>query len=689
MNKYSCFKCPSKDYVLKNLTDLCPTCGNAYGFPLNFFPDEIAGIKIIKAIDRGFYGATFLGEISPFGGTKIKKVLKVIPADIYKYHKKDFKLECETHLQISENSNHFVKIDTGLFFENLKVSFKNGEIIDCHVIGLEYLDGLTLKDFLEIETAIPARTIAQIAIDLITILQELRSNEKYHNDLHPGNVIVENLSTKRLRLGEIDETVRVVAIDLGSLDQKTKSNDESNRIGDLHWVAQCLYQLSRKITDNLDSYVEKDWRLAFLLEEKADFLKPDIIAQKHITYRDLIGQIKDIFYFDNSPWKHELKLKSFDDAVNAQSLSPWYVSSLFVDKDNSWTKSISINGPQVITGMRGCGKTMLLRALEFHARLTPQNIDEETDINKIIERVCSTNERYVGLYVSCVKLLDFNVQADNSQIEIFEPYSKLLIGYAIQAIYSIRHLKDLKPSIVRSDYFIEIANVLSLLINKSNNLNTVTSDYDLEVKLKAYLNSLSDGISDHKITIHPKIAFPQLAEAIRKSSEVFAKSSIFFLLDDVSTRYLNDDNIIKIISELLFQDEICAFKFTTEAQTLEMVIKAPGSISQAKIGRDYAIFDLGEEVNRIIHGDHYEGQRFIEDILLKRAKYYPLHPQNKKPSLILGDQKLINIAENITKEQKASAKKELYHGISAITSVCIGDLGDVITLYEYMLRRSS
>ncbi len=689
MEKYSCFKCPAaNDYSLKALTDACPVCSLPYGFPLEYYPLEIGGIEIIKPLARGFYGATFIGEQS-FFGSKVKKVIKIIPVELYKIQKKDFREECKSHFDLSQNSDHIVKLDPNIYHDNIPIKFSNREIINCHVVGLEYLEGVTLKEYIQQDTHVPPRTIAQIAIDLITLLQELRINETYHNDLHPGNIIIESLSDSRKRFNEIDENIKVVAIDLGSLNQKTKSNDDSDRTGDLHWIGQCLNLLSRKITDKLDKYTPKDWRLAFLLEEKADFLKPEILHQRPITYKDLINQIRDTYHQHTNPWQQELVLKSFDDAVNAQSLSPWHVSSLFVDKDNAWAKKISVKGPQVITGMRGCGKTMLLRALEFHARLMPQNGDEKDSPNNVIERLMSSSERYIGLYISCVKLLDFNALKGSEYKEIFEPYSKLLIGFAIQAIHSIRHLKDLKPDVVRNDYHLSIASTLAYLINQGEELTQITSDYDLENKLKKYLNSLSDGQDIHKINIHPKIAFPQLAESIKKSSEVFAQSHIYFLLDDVSTRYLNDNNIIKLISELLFQDETCAFKFTTEAQTLEMVIMAPGSTSQAKIGRDYSIFDLGEEVNRIIHEDHHEGQKFVEDILLKRAKYFPLHPQNLTPSQILGDETLISIAENIVKEEKASQKKELYHGISALTAVCVGDLGDVITLYELILKRSS
>ncbi|WP_046756652.1 ORC-CDC6 family AAA ATPase [Kordia jejudonensis] len=687
--KYSCFNCPSlSDYTLKEKTDKCPKCGDEYGFPLSDHPENIGDIKIIKPLERGFYGSTYVGEISPFGGVKIKKVIKIIPVEIYRINNKDFKKECEEHLKVSLNSNHIVSIDTNFYHENIEVVFKNGKIINCHAIGMDYIEGDTLKNYLNDSIIIESRSIAQIAIDLITLLKELRQNEAYHNDLHPGNLLIEKLLPQKKRIDGIDENIKLIAIDLGSLGQETKSNDDSKRAGDLHWVAECINRLSRKITDNASHYDEKDWRLAYLLEEKADYLKPPVIAQKQLSYQDLIDQIKDTYYQHNNPWEDDLKLKNFHDSVNAQSLRPWYIPNLFVDQDNNWINSISTKGPQVITGMRGCGKTMLLRTLEFHARIVPQNEQEVKDKNLILDRIYK-KEEYLGLYVSCVKLLGFDSHDFDTKKEIFQPYSKLFISYALQAIQAVKHLSYVDKSKVRKDYFELIANTLKTIINNSDSLEYVSSPYDLETKLKGFLNSLSDGNSKFEIKIHPKIAFPQLASAIKQASEIFNKSYVFFLLDDVSTRYLSENNIMKLVSELLFQDENCSFKFTTEAQTLEMVIKAPGNNQQAKIGRDYTIFDLGSEVNRIIHKNHYKGKSFIEKVLTKRAKYYPSHPKNISISEILGDKTLISIAHDIVKPEKASNKKDIYTGLTALTAVCIGDLGDVITLYELMLKRNT
>jgi len=149
MEKYCCFCCPSKDYEEKNLEDVCPRCSNAYGFPLTHFPKSIAGIKIVKALDRGFYGATYVGETTPFGKSIIKKVIKIIPVELYKHHNKNFQEECDMHLELSENSTHFVRIDSSIYFENLEIEFTNGVKVNCHVIGLEFIDGITLRNILK------------------------------------------------------------------------------------------------------------------------------------------------------------------------------------------------------------------------------------------------------------------------------------------------------------------------------------------------------------------------------------------------------------------------------------------------------------------------------------------------------------------------------------------------------------
>lgn len=681
MEKYCCFQCPKSDYEEKALDDLCPDCSLPYGFPLNELtaPKTIGDFNVLHPIDRGYYGATYVVERQ----TAIRKkrmVLKVVPKKVYSFFRKDFEEECKCHAIAAEGTQHVVNIDD-VFDSDINFGTL---VIPCHVAILEYIEGVTLKSLIEKNEPLKASTIGQIAVDVLKILSELQSKQLFHNDLHPGNIIIQKLKEDNKRVGELDEYVKAVAIDFGSLGKKSQSGDISNRVGDLHRIAAILDILSQKILENPQNSEERDYRLASLLEERAHILFPRITNQRIYEFDEVITQIKNAFIQVDSPWRQTLSLRNFRDSYNAQTLAPWFVPSLLVDDDDKWISEICNRGPQVITGMRGCGKTMLLRALQFHARAIPRDQDEIRNSNLIIQRL--SNEGYLGLYVSCTRLLD---KLGDQDQPLYEPFTRLFIAYALEAINALRHLRELDRSSINPDSFKIIAEIVTAHVDGTSMLMQLNSEHQIERCLKHILNSLSKSEGEYTIRANPAIVFPQLANAICSCSKIWKNNYLFFLLDDVSTRFLNDQNIIRLVSSLMFQNECCSFKFTTEAQTLEMVINSPGNIEQARIGRDYNIFDLGHQVNVKVHTNKREGISFVEKILFKRAQFHASHPKNITPSQLLGDTSLQSIAENISKPGKASDKKGLYHGITAIAGVCVGDIGDVITLYEMILKKRS
>ncbi|GAB5399532.1 MAG: hypothetical protein Aureis2KO_11170 [Aureisphaera sp.] len=678
MEKYCCFLHPKKDYEEKELTDKCPECGKPYGFPLfdQTAPKKIGEYKVLTSLDRGYYGATYIAEKSTAIRTQ-KMVLKVVPKSVYEFFDKNFIEECKAHAKAAEDTQHIVDIDN--IFD--AVIIFGDTSIDCHVAILQYVKGKTLKQLIGSDKRLKAIAIGQIAIDLLKILSELELKKLFHNDLHPGNIIIEELDADRKRLGELDDSIKAVAIDFGSLGPKSQSGDKSNRVGDLHRIAITLNQLGKMILEDPEGSDERDYRLASLLEERAKILLPSVENQRTFEFGEIIDQIKSSFIQVSSPWKAALELKNFKDSYNAQTMLPWFVPSLLVDDDDKWISRISNRGPLVITGMRGCGKTMLLRALQFHARAIPISQKEnDIEVTKRIEK-----EGYIGLYVSCTRLLDSHGLTDKP---IHQPFPRLFLAYAIEAISAIKHIRELNRESVKHESFRTIANIVSEYVEDTEEIKDLVTEHEVEVFLKKALNSLSKGEDKHTINASPAISFPALAQAISECSTIWNNSYVFFLLDDVSTRFLNDENIIHLVSTLLFQDQFCAFKFTTEMQTLEMVIRSPGNIEQAREGRDYNVFDLGDEVNEKVHSNKHEGTRFVEKILLKRSKFHSGHPKHLNPSQVLGDATLKSIAENIARKGKASDKKGLYHGITAIASVCVGDIGDIITLYDMILNKS-
>jgi len=671
MPSYCCFLDPIGDYTDKNLEDLSPA-GQKYGFPLINAPEKIGDYIVKKPISRGFYGATYVVE----DGLLQKKVLKVIPKRIYEYFKKDFNQECILHARIASDSQHIVGINSK--FE-AAIDFPTVATIDCYVAVLDFVKGDTLEQVLKDGNSISSSKIAQIAIDLFRLLHELNNKQTNHNDLHAGNLILKELEDSNKRADEINNYCRVVAIDLGSLSEESKSNKE--RIGDINRISNYLKILSKRLLEAPDESNDNDYKLAYLLDEQASFMSSKVENQTLVGFTDAIESIKGAYRKTYLPWKEQLELKNFGDSYNAQTLQPWFVPALLVDPDFKWLTKISNKGPLLITGMRGCGKTMLLRAIQFHARAVP--ISEEENNSQLKERL--QNEKFVGLYVSSRRLLDKLGKPDDEPL--YEPFSRLFIAYALESIRTIRHFSDIEPTFVESSYYLKIKDVLKNVFKNDVDLSEINSDVSLENFLIDALFSLSKGEDKFVIELSPSNAFHSLAESIKKCSAIWTNHYILFLLDDVSTRYFHQKNIADLLSALIFQSEICAFKITSEAQTIEVILNSPGNIEKARLGRDVESFDLGQNVyEKIREGGLKNGIRFLEKILLKRAKYYANHPK-LNPSELLGENTLINVAKTICNvPTQKDLKNKVYYGMSSLAGICVGDVGEVINLYDAIIK---
>jgi hypothetical protein len=333
--------------------------------------------------------------------------------------------------------------------------------------------------------------------------------------------------------------------------------------------------------------------------------------------------------------------------------------------------------------MRGCGKTMLLRALQFHSRLIEHN--EKAPQAKHVLRELIANDGYVGLYVSCTRLLD---GLGNPTTELHEPYARLLVAYAREGLRAVRHLRELEPDAVTAGWWRSIGEVVVEALGTRDGLEDMSSDAALERRLQRILFSLDRGEDTYGLKTNPAVVFPALSEALTLASSLWDNATVFYLLDDVSTRHLNEVSIAGMLGTLLFGNERCAFKMTTEAQTLELALRSPGLIERARAGRDYESFDLAGAVNAQLK-DPRDGRRFIAEILQLRANQFENHP-TPSPAELLGDEALESIARKIVATGKTGReRKSIYHGLSALTAICVGDIGDVLNIYESMIRKDA
>ncbi|WP_440710677.1 ORC-CDC6 family AAA ATPase [Herbiconiux sp. YIM B11900] len=682
MTNLTCFWHPKLGYHDLTLDDVCVDCGRTMRHPLQHRPvGGLPDYEIIGSIDRGYYSATYIARQGVLGQ---KVCLKIIPRTIYALRGKDFVEESRQHADVASGTRHLVNIHNAF---DAEVMFEGDtEALPCHVAVLDYVDGRSLRSLLDEPKTISARAAAQIATDLLRLLNELENKQVFHNDLHSGNILVQELPPELERGGAIDPFVQVVAVDLGSVLDRSRS-DEAKQIADSHQVTEHLMRLALRVVPDPIDAPDVEYRLALALNDIANLLKPETLTQRNPNYTDLIAGIESAFMAASSPWKEPNGgLVRFGDSFNAQTMRPWFVPRLLVDPDGEWQRRIESSGPLVITGMRGCGKTMLLRSLQFHARAS--TVGQETGAANTPAAVTDALRRdgYVGLYVSCNRLLDGLGRPDGP---LHEPHTRLFLSFAREALQAMRHLSEvagrnaLSPVAPRP-----IASLIGSLISNSG-VEDGDNLHVLERRILEMLRSLESGKSDHILSAHPASAMPSLALAVSECADVWTGSRVLFLLDDVSTRHLNEESIRALMSTLMFVNENCAFKITTEAQTLELVLKSPGLVETARSGRDYDTFDLASAIYaKLRDSQGRAGREFVAKVLQQRANLTSSHP-DWTPSEIVGDQPLVDIARRIAASTESSPdRKNVYFGMSALAAVCVGDIGDVISIYELILTKA-
>ena len=679
MGKYCCFFDPMQDYQEKELTDCCPKCGRPYNFILENVPPIINNdntqYRVVRPIGRGFYGATYLCEVKKRFKTE-HVLLKIIPVGVYSFFHKDFYQECQRHAELSENTEHLVKIsdafDTIIDYDSVK--------IECHVAELQYVRGDILSDYLE-KADVGPKAFAQIAIDLLKMWSELIQKGEFHNDLHMGNLMVEYLDDSIQRVDAIYDKIRLIAIDLNSATNTSLSDYDSDRYGDRKYISTHIEYLSKTLRDKFNSLYDisdADYRLIETLNKVSKIISVESTASDFPEISELIEMIKDSFRsnLSFSPWKKDFSLSKLNDGINAQTIPSCFVPQLLVDPDNSWITKISILGPQLITGMRGCGKTMLLHSIDVHARLRI-----EDDLGEQSRKYSIDNDIFVGISASCRDLLELeDISTDG--------LSKLLLIYSIQIIRAVRHMQDIHYADIDKNYYKQIAKALEQIFVIIFESEVLYSDISFERHLSELSNNMRSFCESHRM-IMPRIAsFELLADTFLATTKKLANKQVFFLLDDASTRYLSSDNISRLLTNVVFMSDRCAFKITTEMQTLYSFM-SPGSIEKAQDMRDYQVFDLGADVFQKTR-DPKTGKRFIEEIIAKRLRAcngMTLIPKSLESAL--GDCSLLSIAKNIVNQPSSKNRKSVYYGATALTALCVGDIGDIIFLYESILSNNT
>lgn len=659
MAEFTCFFHPREKGA--TLDALCSICGQPFGFPLENAPKEINGKEVIKGLSRGFYGAVFLTRHPRLPR---QFAVKVIPCQTYASpaeggYGKAFDVEAALHVELSGIDIVAALQDTG----EAILSFGD-KTIPCHWMEMEYVEGPTLDDKIS-ESPDDPREVAQIAWDLLDLVDAFQQRRLFHNDLHGKNILVVHLDETHARRQAIHPRVRVKVLDLGSAADASKSGPQ--RFGDVHWVAQHILQLINAFESRHPTMEPSAMRLCAQLRRVAEYyfgIDPDRAPKA----RDMKAAIQGAYSFGVRPLAQPVHLGSVSEHYNAQTLPALFAPELLYDPGERWARRLMGPGPQLLVGMRGCGKTILLRSLEWSARLHRRNTETDNDVVNRVRR-----DKFLGLFVSCASL-----QRTPRATTLEFPLHRLFLAFTLEVVRDLQlcdllnlgkidytALKGLTELVVRLVPWYEPPADLGDVVLVEQSLSRAFQVPKPDVGTVGELN--------------PRTAFDALAVATRRLVDLWSDKKLLFLLDDVSVRYLPAENVQDLLSQLCLQSPEFGFKVSTETQTLRL--KTPGG-ELARSGRDYEMFDLGVEVLATLRGP--DGPEFIAEVLRRRSAVTVAGPE-RPPEEVLGRQTLAAIATDIREQP---SKTPVYWGIDALAGVCVGDIGDVLQIYALILDRA-
>ncbi len=680
-NNYRCFFCGTQTDTPTTLWDTCE-CGKAFNYVLENPPQSVGEYRIEQALSRGFYGATY---VAAKGRRGLKRALKIIPKSFYAGSEEKFNAEIDNHFNAAENAEFIVNITEEPFEET--VAF-GSETIECYCIEMDYIDGFVLGKIYDGSVLLTPEMAIQLSCDLLNLLRELHQKNLNHNDLHAGNVIVQRLAPGSFRADAIEKEIRAVAIDLGSADSQRREGQAY--LSDIQWVSEHMLGFSDILANNNPEKSDLRARLAFYLRHLALELSAPQANQADQDHQDFVDRVREAYSNARKryhrAWESPLNLSSLSQHRNAQTLESWHVPTLMVDPEHKWHAELNSGGPVIITGMRGCGKTMLLRSLELHARIVATKEEQPTEEKR---KAALFGDGYIGIYASARHLganSETRGKEGNKKDRVARFFAKLFLVYSSRICDALNHLEEEFQGTVDSEAAHRLAGVIFGQIDRKNPIERTNSLDDLQTQLLLDAELWSSDQTAPVLKTEPWQSFVLLAKAVQSVMIGAGEPQVAFLLDDVSTRYLDQEEIELVVSTLLVQEPACSFKITSETQTFFLSIKSPGQINLASGERDYLPFDLGSKVLEQLK-DPKSGESFLESILSRRMRALGGDLAKLSPKQILGDTSLVSIARKISSVSNYAAPPEgIYAGFSALRGVCIGDLGTIIALYQEILR---
>ena len=352
----------------------------------------------------------------------------------------------------------------------------------------------------------------------------------------------------------------------------------------------------------------------------------------------------------------------------------------------------------VLTGPRGCGKTMLLRRLSARLMVECGPPDDE-----------GTADGFVGVYVNANDIADafadFPSHPSDTDVGRLICYANLCFISELLSVESSRSLKNQEYSLPQ-----QVLNLVQPLFRKtSSDSPLLIGENPLEeIRLRVErtkwefsknpANTIFPGYED----LSRILWLPKFIASARAACEWIGDRPVYLFVDDYTTPRVSI-SMQRVLNRLFFQRSSISSEFVckiaTESATTFVAEDSSGKILQD--GDDYQLVDIGEEA---LFMKEEERGRFLNRVLSRRLSADVRIPQaGRTLHGLLGNLGISKTefarrlragareaAQTANVERRGATKPSvLYHGEDVLASLWSGDTRIMIQLVQELLETGS
>jgi len=533
----------------------------------------------------------------------------------------------------------------------------------------QWVNGATLPGFLQEHGATPGFLLNYVR-GMCGALGVLAAKGYRHDDLRPENVMIEEPEA-----GDVDAERKVKVIDTGSM--KSAATPTRKPKDDHRWFAEHLLLIrnavrrqkplsvpeARFITEIdplLDRMFEEDRGAALWAPSRisAEFASAWTRAQA-------------------PPGEPAVKLNNPFDYIAAEHIvSDELLVNLFADSC-PWFGEVAGPNPVLLTGPRGCGKSMVFRRLSLKALL--HKSPDEIRASQI-----------AGFYVSCSSdlrnragWLNTKQAANRFRNEIVHYFNLLVTREILQTLALVAQREDRESlfgfGIAEEkhvhEYVMEQLQVsepeqlrLQGMCRMGHALGIV------EHKMNECYSAMRGGVSAPRATAVPFLA--DLTRLLSSNVAYFRNRKTALLVDDFSVHRLPGP--VQSILNLVLWDRQGTYVSKVSAEKYGAVgvdeLKAT-----SEVARELREFDCGQYY---LDAHKAVTRHFAKDLLGIRLH---LSGYTGTPDQLIGPSQYAKggLGQALrAKPEQPGRKHNHYHGIQTIADVCSGDVSNLLEIYR-------